>query len=143
MAELKNCPFCGSEKITEVHSMFPCQGECQNCGATAAKWQSRPIESALESALTAEQEENKRLQSTITAQAETIKALKNPWIKVSERLPEFEIDVLVCDENGNTDHGYFNGFSWVSNTMRDYDGDKDYINATHWMPLPEPPKEGE
>lgn len=65
---------------------------------------------------------------------------KSRWIPVTERLPSFEIErVLVAvDVNlimGNpkmdTDR-YLNG-RWVRY------GD----HVTHWMPLPEPPKEGE
>jgi hypothetical protein len=66
------------------------------------------------------------------------------WIDVNERLPEEEGRYIVCTKNitgwkplKNTVFicGYmFNDFiymGWENNPV------------THWMPLPEPPKEGE
>ena len=60
------------------------------------------------------------------------------WIPVSERLPEVGKKVLVyCKENKNdyeigaysdTYRGFFVRQTW-------------YENITHWMPMPEPPKE--
>ena len=61
------------------------------------------------------------------------------WIPVSERLPERRETVLVCDVREN----YMNAWEylgrdewlWDSTIWRTED-------ITHWMPLPEPPKEG-
>lgn len=62
------------------------------------------------------------------------------WIPVTERLPEEMKSVLTCDHKGNI------------HIMRHYRGFKDpfgidkndmhFFPVTHWMPLPEPPKEG-
>lgn len=59
------------------------------------------------------------------------------WISVEERLPENDDDVLIITEFG-TSMGYYDIY-------RDYW--LDYVNSesnivTHWMPLPEGPKEG-
>ena len=56
------------------------------------------------------------------------------WIPVEERLPEDGKDVLVFIR-GNVDLGYhFAQYGWETYTMQRGD-------ITHWMPLPEPPKE--
>ena len=63
------------------------------------------------------------------------------WIPVTERLPEKGEVVLACGKRHATS-GMFQGASrnnpklwhWKSNTLKE---------VTHWMPLPEPPKEVE
>ena len=78
---------------------------------------------------------------------------KQRWIPVAERLPELyqECFVLVKmkyewekDYEYNVDsgcyvgeHGYIGNF----NTYNDWNEGQDDIQITHWMPLPEPPKE--
>lgn len=58
------------------------------------------------------------------------------WISVKDRLPEKRKDVLCC----------FNGIrkmveiSWMDST-RCFLYEDIYGKVTHWMPLPEPPKE--
>ena len=65
------------------------------------------------------------------------------WIPVSERLPEADKNVLVCTIHGSFKvarcNFYKNGteVSWATN---DGLGER---AITHWMPLPEPPKEDE
>ena len=65
------------------------------------------------------------------------------WISVKDRLPETGTEVLVTD-------GLHTMVTWCEDTI---DGIKwvdnyyTYVNVrfrevTHWMPLPEPPKEG-
>ena len=65
-------------------------------------------------------------------------APKSEWISVDERLPESRKFVIVCDEYGNVGEAYFykqdRKFEWVD--------DEEIAFATHWMPLPEPPKKG-
>ena len=57
------------------------------------------------------------------------------WIPVSERLPEVWKDVLVHREGGIVHIDFqCNGGGWSC------DDDTKY-RATHWMPLPETPKE--
>ena len=59
------------------------------------------------------------------------------WIPVTERLPERNYNCLVCDD-GVVLEGYMNAVSgWFDNI-----GDRLKF-VTHWMPLPEPPKDGE
>lgn len=63
------------------------------------------------------------------------------WISVKDRLPDVGETVLFTGINsyGNrfrTQKGYFNGGVWISDSIVLV---KDAI--THWMPIPEPPKE--
>ena len=54
------------------------------------------------------------------------------WIPVTERLPEKDVRVIVCaslPEGVHSDFIYEDGHWFVS------------TGVTHWMPLPEPPKE--
>ena len=63
------------------------------------------------------------------------------WIPVTERLPDDGSDILAYTENGedarivpaNYDRGIW--FDCCFNRVAE--------NITHWMPLPEPPEEGE
>ncbi len=69
--------------------------------------------------------------------AELLKAAPE-WISVKDRLPDEKADVVVVIQNG---YGYWFRVAyreqswWVSSGRRIYD------SVTHWMPLPEPPKQ--
>lgn len=61
------------------------------------------------------------------------------WIPVTERLPEYEKEVLTCDNRGGMSVGKlcFSGFGHADRWYVDYSYDSvDYVVA--WMPLPEP-----
>ena len=56
------------------------------------------------------------------------------WIPVTERLPKDDRQVLACTKKGKAFSAHYDHKwkSWsVSHTVK----------ITHWMPLPEPPKE--
>ena len=57
------------------------------------------------------------------------------WISVADRLPEKGVPVIVCREGGKVEQGAKDVMDWWrvygTRTKR----------VTHWMPLPEPPKE--
>lgn len=65
------------------------------------------------------------------------------WISVQDRLPEDDQDVLICVNGDTIDTGY----CWYSPYHADVRGWTAYAamrnNVTHWMPLPELPKEDE
>jgi hypothetical protein len=63
------------------------------------------------------------------------------WISVKDRLPENEVDaILAILLNGNyyVMIGRRSGYVWDIYTL---DGIQWVNSVTHWMPLPEPPKE--
>lgn len=75
------------------------------------------------------------------------------WIKTSERLPESDDDVLVYNPkdgitigqfNKDEVHGYYesDGSYFITNSGWDVQYEwAPYMSPTHWMPLPNPPKE--
>ena len=75
-------------------------------------------------------------------------ALKNAldfipcWIPVSERLPETIHEyVLCCGEKGGQFVGWIGEGRIVSGKARAFQNGGTGRYITHWMPLPEPPKE--
>ena len=56
------------------------------------------------------------------------------WIPVTERLPDKLMKCLV-----HTKRGEYYGYDITCYNQGFY---LQYANVTHWMPLPEPPKEG-
>jgi hypothetical protein len=58
------------------------------------------------------------------------------WVSVKDRLPDVGCDVLFMCENKSYGVGAY------SDTYRDFfSGQFPVKGVTHWMPLPEPPKE--
>ena len=80
--------------------------------------------------------------------------LNTTWVAISEQLPEMEVDVLLFDDWKTSDGerrqdmkvGYL-----VETTTRqtangiavscEWRGHEFLFNITHWMPLPQPPRE--
>lgn len=63
------------------------------------------------------------------------------WISVKERLPETMGYYLTCDHNGNTHIFYYDSEQSYPFDIGPYNAR--YFQPTHWMYLPEPPKEKE
>jgi hypothetical protein len=63
------------------------------------------------------------------------------WIPVTERLPEVWQDVIICDvrEDYVTKGFLDDDKMWHENEYVAYD----FEEFTHWMPLPDAPKDGE
>ena len=82
-----------------------------------------------------------------------VEAARPKWISVEERLPNVGEKVMVCGVKNGMQVGTFRGiprsmqvgaFSGISRPgkNRKWWWKKDTIlEVTHWMPLPEPPKE--
>jgi len=64
--------------------------------------------------------------------------LDRRWIPVVERLPDSAGSFLVCTRDGVAEALFLVDRMDVYWTVPDY-GD---VAPTHWMPLPEPPKDG-
>lgn len=67
---------------------------------------------------------------------------KPKWIPVSERLPEYGERVLCFTIHGSIPVCYL-GYYYDDNGkfVLAYNGTDVVDNVTHWMPLPEPPKQ--
>ena len=69
---------------------------------------------------------------------------RSEWIPVTERLPEAEYgeseDVLTIDSLKVMRVAYFDGGNWCFPTGEPIETVTEFP-ITHWMPLPEPPKE--
>lgn len=60
------------------------------------------------------------------------------WIPVTERLPDIGSNCLISPVSGCVAEGQFDGDGW---TQYRWSAKLDKDTITHWMPLPEPPKE--
>ena len=66
------------------------------------------------------------------------------WIPVSERLPEGDKVVLCYKADGGIKFGILLDATYADGVQAFKDKDKAFaFGVTHWMPLPEPPKEDE
>ena len=65
------------------------------------------------------------------------------WIPVTERLPEYEGAYLVYTERGSIYASHFyTEKRFASGYVREAQwSQRGTVKVTHWMPLPEPPKE--
>ena len=66
------------------------------------------------------------------------------WISVNEKLPDDASDVLAYYDCGDDSRVMFVNYykrCWYDSVFNDLIDDLDQGCITHWMPLPEPPKE--
>jgi Protein of unknown function (DUF551) len=63
------------------------------------------------------------------------------WISVKDRLPETGDDVLVWLDHGCELASYLIPYGWQSEFINWLEWAACRVNITHWMPLPEAPKE--
>ena len=63
------------------------------------------------------------------------------WISVEEKLPE-KYTIVLCYKDNRWRLGYYIGASYSKGMAAfRYPKDQFAFGVTHWMPLPEPPKE--
>lgn len=60
----------------------------------------------------------------------------NRWIPVTEKTPEYDMPQLVLNADGDALIANYAYGEWFDTWGQD-------VEVTHWMPLPEAPKEGE
>jgi hypothetical protein len=60
------------------------------------------------------------------------------WIRVSERLPEDNVAVLVWHDPGGVEMAFRQGSQWCISWTNNWHSGSAY---THWMPQPGPPAE--
>ena len=91
------------------------------------------------------QEDNAALNVTVSNLIEQIAELSKPkWIPVTERLPEEHVFVLVRQDDDRMMIAVrVDGNWWYRYFAYDVDrwDENEQGTITHWMPLPEPPKE--
>ena len=79
-----------------------------------------------------------RLKIDALAYIQQLEAAQPKWISVEERLPEIGVNVLT--RTVGLLHPISTG--WYSPTRKNWCLDNgSTLKVTHWMPLPEPPKE--
>ena len=82
---------------------------------------------------------------TVEDALELLKAQEPGWISVKDRLPAATDDFVLFTVGGDVFYGNYDGKDWYK-YEGDWETDVIYLEPgeriTHWMPLPEPPKEG-
>ena len=66
------------------------------------------------------------------------------WISVKDRLPKPDESIMLCAFGKSVGEGTYQGHDGYHNVWKMYAVCGTYWDdeITHWMPLPEPPKEG-
>ena len=66
------------------------------------------------------------------------------WIPVTERLPEVDQPVMICAFGKSVGEGVYRGHDGFHHVWKMYTSSGTYWDdeVTHWMSLPQPPKEG-
>lgn len=63
------------------------------------------------------------------------------WISVEERLPDIDTEVLIYTNEGLYNAAQYSGGERFWTLERNPDCWVTALGVTHWMPMPEPPKE--
>lgn len=170
MSELKPCPFCGGESTEnrDISNSIYCKKCFAEIDTDCVDWNTRPIEDALHARIAELDAEVTKGHELQDAYCDRIAELENEhnvwligasnavknleariaeleaaqrWIPVSERLPELDQDVLAIVDDDIVIGDFRQEWDGEIYFSRDEVGSTRYV--THWMPLPELPKECE
>ena len=64
------------------------------------------------------------------------------WISCKEQMPEDGVSVLICSYRGTVSKATYDsdmGYFYIADSELHYNE----LDITHWIPLPEPPKDGD
>lgn len=145
------CPNCGGVLVAESRGW-----KCKGCGGFISL-QSGKFYEYVEKPFMPPQTNADRVDNGVTFATDN--HVGGKWIPVTERLPEEDGSYLCFSQYCGSGWCAVRGFAkdgrkkdeydfqrrW-KNVWYDYDSEYGYCvidNITHWMPLPEPPKEGE
>lgn len=146
VANLPDCPWCGEKMRFDADSVH-CWFKCDNCLAASPKalreWD---VAKSTKDNWTDNEQHALRLTKEVEWHVHPPR-----WISAEERLPEQHSQKCLCwcvFGNDQPENGFAHVATWYSH------GDNGYVNGphfsdegycgmhvTHWMPLPEPPKE--
>ena len=79
----------------------------------------------------------------LQAELVTMRSQLLKWISVEERLPEVDQPVMICAFGKSVGEGVYRGHDGFHHVWKMYASSGTYWDdeVTHWMPLPQPPKE--
>ena len=121
------------------------RGECENCFANGSCYYYRVADRLIANGVTVQEDCKdcaEATQNCIVKLQEQIAELRSAqeWVSVLDRLPEESGMYIVTANDGHAQRVSF--VQWQKkNRMRNLTGARSYWRVTHWMPLPEPPKE--
>lgn len=137
MANLPDCPWCGEKMRFDADSVH-CWFKCDNCLAASPKalreWD---VAKSTKDNWTDNEQHALRLTKEVEWNVHPPR-----WISVEERLPDGVC--LAVNGCGAMLVGYIEYDKYSVETRyscEDHDTGVGVLDITHWMPLPEPPKE--
>ena len=77
----------------------------------------------------------------LTEKVALLEAAQPKWISVEERLPDVGEKVMVCGVKNGMQVGTFRMITRYGKNRRWWWKNDTILEVTHWMPMPEPPKE--
>lgn len=77
----------------------------------------------------------------LTEKVAQLEAAQPKWISVEERLPNVGEEVMVCGVKNGMQFGAFRGLLYPGKNRKWLWKKNTILEVTHWMPLPEAPKD--